>query len=156
MHVINKASLLLKMVIIRVDVTISVEETIINVEHIGLKYILVFHQVLALVGEHVSVLRLEVVGQGNIHLWCIVGVSSISDTHTINGVRHGLFDRHGGCMMLIGEGLNVITVVTQSIVKWGILGEQGIALSVLNGGESALSLSEASSSMATFTVSAWI
>jgi hypothetical protein len=58
--------------------------------------------------------------------------------------------------MLIGEGLNVITVVTQSIVKWGILGEQGIALSVLNGGESALSLSEASSSMATFTVSAWI
>lgn len=154
MHVINKASLLLKMVIIRVNVTISVEETIINVEHIGLKYILVFHQVLALVGEHVSVLRLEVVGQGNIHLWCIVGVSSISHTHTINGVRHGLFD--GGCNMLIGEGLNVITVVTQSIVKWGILGEQGIALSVLNGGEGALSMSHASSSMATFTVSAWV
>lgn len=73
-HVINEASLLLKMVVVRVNITISVENWI--GEHVGLEHILVFHQVLALMGEHVSILGLEVMAQCNSGLWCIVGVTS--------------------------------------------------------------------------------
>jgi hypothetical protein len=55
-----------------------------------------------------------------------------------------------------GEGLNVVSVVTQSVVKWRILSVQGIALSVLNGVEGALSMSQASTSGGTFTMRTWI
>jgi len=134
-EVINEASLLLKMVIIRVNITISVEQTIVDIEHVRLKNILVFEKVLALMRKHVSVLHPEVLGQSNIHLWCIVVVS----VKTVSG-----------------EGLNVVRVVTQSVVKWRILTVQGIALSVLNGVEGALSVSQASTSGGTFTMRTWI
>jgi len=98
-EVINEASLLLKMVIIRVNITISVEQTIVDIEHVRLKNILVFEKVLALMRKHVSVLHPEVMGQSNIHLWCIEVVS----------------------VNIRGEGLNVVSVVTQSVVKWRIL-----------------------------------
>lgn len=83
-EVINKASLLLEMIVIRINITISVEVTISNIKHICLKYILVFQQVLALMGEQVSVLRLEIMGKSNRGFWCIIGVSS--NTNSIN--RH--------------------------------------------------------------------
>ena len=55
-----------------------------------------------------------------------------------------------------GEGLNVVRVVTKSVIERSILLEESIALSVLDGSEGALSMSQASSSCATFSISAWI
>jgi len=130
------------MVIIRVNITISVEETIIDGEHVGLEHILVFSQVLALVGEHVSVLQLEVMAQWSANLWCIV---MSSNCLTIDS-----------CLRFGFEGLNIISIVAQSVVEWGILLEEAIALSVLNGGQRTLSLSKASSSGITSAISTWI
>lgn len=73
-EVINETSLLLKMVIVKINITISIKNWI--GKHVGLEHILVFHQVLALMGEHVSILVLEVVAQYSSGLWCIVGVTS--------------------------------------------------------------------------------
>lgn len=142
MKVINQSSLLLKMVIIRVNITISVEETIVDGEHVGLEHILVFSQVLALMGEHVSVLQLEVMAQWSDNLWCIVMSSNFLTIDS--GLRFGF------------EGLNVISIVAQSVVEWGILLEEGRALRVLNSGQGTLSVSKASSSGSTSAVSTWI
>jgi hypothetical protein len=57
--------------------------------------------------------------------------------------------------MFSSIGLNVILMITQTVVKWSILLVEGIAFSVLNGGQGALSVSQASSSGTTSSVSTW-
>lgn len=57
--------------------------------------------------------------------------------------------------MFSSKGLNVILMITQTVVKWSILLVEGIAFSVLDCGQGALSVSQASSSGTTSSVSTW-
>jgi hypothetical protein len=138
MQVINETSLLLEMVIIRVNISVTVH---IDTVHICLHDLLVLHQVLALVRKHIRVPHLEVLCKTNCRFWC---VESTTMSHCSN-LR----------VNICGISLNVIIGVTQTVVNRSIRREEGLTLSMLDGGKGALSASETMASCSTVSIGTW-